>query len=117
VRQKYTAQWRYRSSLGIFEEGDVLRLFPEEADYFNRDSPGVLELSEESAESPETVERAEHSSPLDRMVRSGDLETRNVEASPAAVKLAAENDIDLADVEGTGKGGKVTVTDVRKLIE
>lgn len=38
-------------------------------------------------------------------------------ASPQAVKLALENNIDLKKVEGSGKDGKILLKDVEKLIE
>ncbi|MBM7646114.1 2-oxoisovalerate dehydrogenase E2 component (dihydrolipoyl transacylase) [Scopulibacillus daqui] len=37
--------------------------------------------------------------------------------SPAVLRLAQENDIDLEQVEGTGKGGRITRKDILKLIE
>lgn len=40
-----------------------------------------------------------------------------VSATPAAVDLAAANEVDIAEVEGTGSGGKVTVDDVRAHVE
>jgi pyruvate/2-oxoglutarate dehydrogenase complex dihydrolipoamide acyltransferase (E2) component len=42
---------------------------------------------------------------------------REVKATPAAVKLAGEHDIDLGAIEGTGADGGVTVSDVRALVE
>ena len=39
-----------------------------------------------------------------------------VNASPAAVKLALENGIDLSGVVGTGKDGKILIKDVRDLV-
>lgn len=39
---KYTVQWNYSSGLGSFSKGDVVELTEEDADAFNRDSPGVL---------------------------------------------------------------------------
>ncbi|MGM8214057.1 dihydrolipoamide acetyltransferase family protein [Bacillaceae bacterium W0354] len=36
--------------------------------------------------------------------------------SPAVLKLAQENDIDLNSVEGTGKGGRITRKDLEKII-
>ena len=36
--------------------------------------------------------------------------------SPAVLKLAQENDIDLNAVEGTGKGGRITRKDIEKII-
>lgn len=120
--QKYKAQWRYRSSLGIFSEGDVVILEPEEAEAFNRDSPGVLVPMPESLSSnpPEEVDgRALDGPPQDRMFRGEDVETRAEvpEVTPAAQKLAEENDIDLSMVEGSGVDGKIVVGDIKKLIE
>ncbi|RPJ49842.1 MAG: hypothetical protein EHM23_36105 [Acidobacteria bacterium] len=40
-----------------------------------------------------------------------------VSATPAAVDLAAANEVDLEEVEGTGSGGKITVDDVRTAVE
>lgn len=37
--------------------------------------------------------------------------------SPAVLRLAQENDIDLEQVNGTGKGGRITRKDIQKLIE
>lgn len=37
-------------------------------------------------------------------------------ATPGAIKLADQHDIDLRGLVGTGKGGRVIVHDVRKLI-
>jgi pyruvate/2-oxoglutarate dehydrogenase complex dihydrolipoamide acyltransferase (E2) component len=38
------------------------------------------------------------------------------EATPGAISLAEESEIDLAQVAGTGSGGKVTVGDVQRAI-
>jgi len=38
------------------------------------------------------------------------------DATPGAVSLAEENGIDLAQIVGTGSGGKITVEDVRRAI-
>lgn len=40
-----------------------------------------------------------------------------VSATPAAAELAEANEVDLSEVEGTGSGGKVTVSDVQDHIE
>jgi pyruvate/2-oxoglutarate dehydrogenase complex dihydrolipoamide acyltransferase (E2) component len=40
-----------------------------------------------------------------------------VSATPAAAELAEANEVDLAEVEGTGSGGKVTVADVTAHVE
>ena len=121
AEKEYVAQWRYRSNLGGFSEGDVVLMFSEEADHFNRDSPGVFVLkSELSSNPPEGVEgRAMEGPPLDRMFRKEDVETRAEvpEVTPAAEKLARENDIDLSLVHGSGVDGKVVIGDIKKLIE
>ncbi len=118
----YIAQWRYRSNLGGFAEGDEMQLEPEEAEWFNRDSPGVLVPMPESSSSnpPEQVEgRALEGPPQDRMFRKKDVETRAEvpEATPAAIKLAEENDIDWSLVPGNGANGKIIVGDIKKLID
>lgn len=41
---------------------------------------------------------------------------KDIKATDAARKLAEENDIDLASVEGTGADGGITVGDVRALV-
>ena len=40
-----------------------------------------------------------------------------VDATDAALKLAQENDIDLAQIEGTGSGGRVILSDVQSYLE
>ena len=126
-RNKYMVQWRYRSSAGQMDEGDEILLFPEEADFFNRDSPGVLiavttTTASESADSPDPVEgRVQEGSPQDRMFRAENVDVREastlVDISPAALKLAEDNDIDLGLVLGTGADGKILVGDIRRLLE
>ena len=112
----YEAQWRYNSSLGSFAEGDKVQLTEEAAAAFNRDSPGVLQLY--VPEQPPAVKgRVETGSPQDRMMRPAAVQKREVEATPAAVKLAGEHGIDLAEVKGTGAGGKVVKSDIEALIE
>jgi pyruvate/2-oxoglutarate dehydrogenase complex dihydrolipoamide acyltransferase (E2) component len=46
-----------------------------------------------------------------------DKELPAPEATTAAVELAAMNDIDLADVEGTGKAGRITKADVWRAVQ
>jgi pyruvate/2-oxoglutarate dehydrogenase complex dihydrolipoamide acyltransferase (E2) component len=36
-------------------------------------------------------------------------------ATDAALRIADEHEVDLADVEGTGSGGRITVKDVQQL--
>lgn len=42
---------------------------------------------------------------------------QEVDATDAAVKLAAENEIDLATVTGSGDGGRITQPDIQKAID
>ena len=121
AEKEYIAQWRYRSNLGGFAEGDTVIVSTEKADHINRDSPGTLVLKPDfSSNPPEGVEgRAMEGPPQDRMFRKEDVETRAKvpEVTPAAEKLARENDIDLSLVSGSGVDGKIVVGDIRKLIE
>lgn len=54
-----------------------------------------------------------------RNITSGlqNLDDEEVAATAAAEKLAQELGVDLASVEGSGKGGKVTVGDVKAAAE
>ncbi len=123
--KNYKAQWRYRSSLGSFDEGEILPLEEEQAAHFNRDSPGVLVPV--PSKSPEVEGRALSGPPQHRMMigentknRSGlapELENTEPEATDAAVKLAEEHGIDLSKVKGTGTGGRVIKSDVEGLLE
>jgi pyruvate/2-oxoglutarate dehydrogenase complex dihydrolipoamide acyltransferase (E2) component len=42
---------------------------------------------------------------------------REIKATPAAARLAEDNGVDLAIIQGTGADGYITVTDVRNAIE
>ena len=42
---------------------------------------------------------------------------QEAEATDAAVKLAEENGVDLADVEGTGSGGRILLSDVQDYLD
>jgi len=44
-------------------------------------------------------------------------ESREVRASPVARRIAREHDIDLTQVKGTGRGGRITEKDVRAILE
>lgn len=54
--------------------------------------------------------------PKERVVDAYEDEPDWLKASPAALDLAAENEIDLSAVDGSGKGGTVIKKDVEKLI-
>lgn len=40
-----------------------------------------------------------------------------IDATNAAVVLAVEGNVDLANVEGTGRGGRITKADVERVVE
>jgi pyruvate/2-oxoglutarate dehydrogenase complex dihydrolipoamide acyltransferase (E2) component len=46
-----------------------------------------------------------------------EVKSKKINASPAAIKLAKENGIDLNNVTGTGKEGSITKTDVANIIK
>jgi 2-oxoglutarate dehydrogenase E2 component (dihydrolipoamide succinyltransferase) len=72
---------------------------------------GVAEAPEEErAEAEEGAEPAEEEADGHREMEDG------VRASPSVRKLAREYDIDLAEVSGSGSGGRVTREDVERLI-
>ena len=118
----YTAQWRYRSNLGVFDEGQIVQLDDVLVAAINRDSPGVLKRGMKEA-------------PQNRMATASEVENRmsvqepdlvfstspsrfatEPEATDAAVELAREHGIDLPSVEGSGKGGKILKKDIEVLL-
>ncbi len=69
----------------------------------------------EEAEAPEEEEPAEQ--PETKAEETdGHREMEEVRASPSVRKLAQEYDIDLAEVSGSGSGGRITREDVERLI-
>jgi pyruvate/2-oxoglutarate dehydrogenase complex dihydrolipoamide acyltransferase (E2) component len=55
--------------------------------------------------------------PVVAAVIDAPVERVEVQASPAAVRLAKKNGLALTSITGTGKNGKVTVADVRKAMK
>ncbi|MCP8616795.1 dihydrolipoamide acetyltransferase family protein [Salirhabdus salicampi] len=51
-----------------------------------------------------------------QQVHDGDDQSMKKRYSPAVLRLAQEHDIDLTQVDGTGKGGRITRKDVEKMI-
>ncbi len=116
--KEYQAQWRYRSGKGMFDEGDVVLMEEDLAELINSDSPGVLVPVVPDSPEPEVKGRALAGPPQHRAVLSAD-QVRNepeegVDATSAALKLAAYLDVDLSTVSGTGAGGKITKGDVER---
>ncbi|OZU90026.1 branched-chain alpha-keto acid dehydrogenase subunit E2 [Virgibacillus indicus] len=76
----------------------------------------------------ETEEKAEESKPSDKEVSEEKQEKTGEDApsadqsmkkrySPAVLRMAQENDIDLDQVNGTGRGGRITRKDIEKVIK
>ena len=78
------------------------------------------EAEPQEAEAPETEERAEAEQPeagAEAEETDGHREMEDgVRASPSVRKLAQEYDVDLAEVSGSGSGGRITREDVERLI-
>ncbi|TRM12651.1 2-oxo acid dehydrogenase subunit E2 [Lentibacillus cibarius] len=66
-----------------------------ESEQVNDNTEGQVELATEAAENDTSMKKR---------------------YSPAVLKLAQENDIDLEQVEGTGRGGRITRKDIEQLI-
>jgi 2-oxoglutarate dehydrogenase E2 component (dihydrolipoamide succinyltransferase) len=87
------------------------------------DGRPAAEEEEAEAEAPEEGERAEAEQPEAEAEETAAEETDGhremedeVRASPSVRKIAREYDIDLAEVSGSGSGGRVTREDVERLI-
>jgi 2-oxoglutarate dehydrogenase E2 component (dihydrolipoamide succinyltransferase) len=82
--------------------------------------PQEAEPREEEAEAQEAEERAEAEQPeaaTEAEEADGHREMEDgVRASPSVRKLAQEYDVDLAEVSGSGSGGRITREDVERLI-
>lgn len=86
--------------LGILEEGEIEQASAEEN---KKEAPKAKSKDEEPSSkdpSKETVSEAQKAS------------ASNHDLPPAARRLVAENDVNPADVEGTGRGGRITKGDV-----
>jgi 2-oxoglutarate dehydrogenase E2 component (dihydrolipoamide succinyltransferase) len=70
----------------------------------------------EEEEAPEEEERVEPTEAEAEEEADGHREVEEVRASPSVRKLAQEYAIDLAEVSGSGSGGRVTREDVERLI-
>ncbi len=86
--------------LGILEEGEV------EA------APAKEEKSDKETASEPEAKAEPVDAPKETATESKTPATGNKDLPPAARRLVAENDVNAADVEGTGRGGRVTKGDV-----
>lgn len=95
--------------LGHLEEGKAAA-GPEEKEAETSGSQDQSGSREEST--PATTEEREQPKSGADAADEDKASKEQPPASPAARKLAAEKDIELADVEGSGKGGRITKEDV-----
>jgi 2-oxoglutarate dehydrogenase E2 component (dihydrolipoamide succinyltransferase) len=91
-----------------------------EADGQPAPQPQEAEPREEDAGAQEAEERAEAEQP-EAAAEAGEADGHRemedgVRASPSVRKLAQEYDVDLAEVSGSGSGGRITREDVERLI-
>jgi pyruvate/2-oxoglutarate dehydrogenase complex dihydrolipoamide acyltransferase (E2) component len=105
----YEFNWRYRSDYGNYDEGQIVQLDDEFVDFLNRDSPGVVKPYDANTRAPKKP--VHH-----RMMTAEDTDTRQVEATAAAVSLAEDHGIDIDAVKGSGRDGKILKADVEALI-
>ncbi|MEK4565545.1 dihydrolipoamide acetyltransferase family protein [Alkalihalobacillus sp. FSL R5-0424] len=74
-----------------------------------------VETEEASAEQTNTTKEEKSDGQPEPEVEEKDTSSRT-RYSPAVLKLAQENEIDLTQVEGTGKSGRITRKDLEKII-
>jgi pyruvate dehydrogenase E2 component (dihydrolipoamide acetyltransferase) len=85
----------------------------------NASAPAPKESKSESSSSAPAPAPTPAPEPEETSSSQGKLETaldREPNAAPAAVRLARENGLSLSGVKGSGKGGKITEEDVKKLV-
>jgi len=80
---------------------------------FTRGYRGVL--TDEKYYPPGAVVEIEYDTAL-KLLEDGRAEVVRPEITPAAAQMAAENEIVLYKLTGTGKGGRITVDDVKAAI-
>jgi pyruvate dehydrogenase E2 component (dihydrolipoamide acetyltransferase) len=76
---------------------------------------GIIAAPGEEIEAPAAP--AERAVPAAETATQAAEPAKRIKASPAAKKLAEEHGIALADIEGTGPGGRITREDVLKAVE
>lgn len=102
-----------------YDAGMRIEIDQAEAEWINRDSPGCLSelnLGQDFVASP-PVNRMQPDPVGRRDVSTITDSLPEYDASPAAQKLADENGIDLNNVTGTGKDGRIVHGDVVAYIE
>ena len=81
------------------------------------ETPDAPEGDEDPDEAPETAAASPEPDEEVQAQPAGISRRKPPVASKNAIEMADKYDISLADIEGTGAAGKITVTDVREHIE
>ncbi len=96
--------------LGLMEEGEAPSSDEDEGDDESKDSGG--EESSKSGDSGKDTD--DQSSAKKRESDSGRDKSAEKDLPPSARRMVAENDLDAGEIEGSGRGGRVTKGDVVK---
>ncbi|MDY0405631.1 dihydrolipoamide acetyltransferase family protein [Virgibacillus sp. 179-BFC.A HS] len=91
----------------IADEGDTLAV---------GDLMCNIKVEENEAKETNPVKPAQNDATQAPPKEQADTSMKN-RYSPAVLRLAQENDIDLNDVTGTGKGGRITRKDIEKILQ
>lgn len=110
--------------LAHFEEGEVKGAADMDSEAAPEKAPGkekARKEEEKQADEKETAEQkesppTEKEEAAEKSVAEEEAEAEEALASPAARKIADENRINLEDIKGTGKDGRVTKEDVLKAV-
>ncbi len=94
--------------------GRLVEILVPQGQVARRDQPlARVEVTEEEAVAPPAEGSAKPAPPAPRP----ESRPGRVLASPMAKRLAREHNIDLSQIQGTGRGGRITEKDVRAFIE
>ena len=113
---------KFVEELEAREEGVLRKILVQEGDEVEPGSPiGLVAAPDESLpsleDSPAATRINSRVRPPDETVTSGrEVKSGKVRASPAAKRLAKENEVDLSQVTASGPGQSVTVADVEAFL-
>ncbi|WP_163526314.1 dihydrolipoamide acetyltransferase family protein [Halobacillus ihumii] len=105
----------------IAQEGDTIEV-GELMCYIEVEGAGSIDASAESEEKEEITEDSKNDAPKQKASASKENKPKQENGSkkrfsPAVMTLAQEHEIDLNQVEGSGRGGRITRKDIEKIIE
>jgi 2-oxoisovalerate dehydrogenase E2 component (dihydrolipoyl transacylase) len=97
-----------------YKPGDVAKVGAPLVDIDTGEAAGDDEAVEESVKVEPTL--AKQSAPQSSTITSVQSEFKTL-ATPAVRRIAMENDVDLVDIQGSGKAGRVTKEDILAHVE